>query len=272
MTEAEALHRAWLIYAAGFFVLGLTAVQLWSGKSLTNGPRLVSRVKDPTSYWLNVVLTGLVSIVFFGMTLSKIITSDGGTVAVGVAILAFIGAGVQAKASIIANIHERAEYNKPMKFSSATTTNTDVSISVRGWLRPELDHILTDFLNGYDLRAALVVNVNAVSNDVLVITFPQGIASDKLIFLVNYIQYPKHFNLEKRKIGVVGRVLLTAAFGIPDPTFTGQRATIYIPADDTEYDLVYAKVESKGVYKIQFTDMDWKPVHDARVPTTIEGL
>jgi len=148
--------------------------------------------------------------------------------------------------------------------------NNTTVVLVRGWNRTELEKILGDFLPGYELPAS-TVKIAEKPNDILAITFPNDINPDFLCYLVNYIQYPKDFELEGRSIGVLGRVVLTAAFGIPDPSFVGKQAELYVPAYDDQYDLVYAKVDSRP-YIVSFTNLIWKPTDDARTPSEIAGL
>ena len=90
--------------------------------------------------------------------------------------------------------------------------------------------------------------------------------------MVNYVRYPKKFDLSHRSIGVLGRVVLTAAFGVPDSALIGNRAVIYVPSNDTEYDLVYARVESGRTYTIPFTSLIWEATGAARMPAEVSGL
>ena len=57
MTHAETIHRVWTLF--GLFVLffGLTVLQLWSGKSILKGPKIISRKKEPFMFWFNVAVT-----------------------------------------------------------------------------------------------------------------------------------------------------------------------------------------------------------------------
>jgi len=150
--------------------------------------------------------------------------------------------------------------------------NNQTSVSVRGWSQSELDKILAYFLGAYELSGKMSVKVTAKSDGVLTIAFPDDIPPTILLFLVNYLKYPKDFDLTQRSIGVLGRVALTSAFDLPDPKLLGQRADIYVPADDDQYDLVYAKTETGAVYKIPFTNLRWKSVDTARTPTANAGL
>ena len=150
--------------------------------------------------------------------------------------------------------------------------NNQTSVSVRGWSQSELDKILTYFLGSYELTGKMSVKVTGKSDGVLTIAFPDDIPPTILLYLVNYLRYPKDFDLTNRSIGVLGRVALTPVFSLPDPKLVGQRADIYVPADDDQYDLVYAKTETGTVYKIPFTNLIWKSVDTARTPRENAGL
>lgn len=130
---------------------------------------------------------------------------------------------------------------------------------------------MTDFSGQYDLSRAAIV-VEAGPANVLTVTFPNDIEPKLLFFLVNYIQYPNGFDLGRRTIGAMAHVILTPAFGVPDLELIGKRATMYVPADDTEYDLIYARTESGDAYQISFTNLIWERVADARVPVAGRGL
>jgi hypothetical protein len=146
------------------------------------------------------------------------------------------------------------------------------TLSVRGWTRGELDQMLGDFRKGYDLPDTSDWTVEAKSGDIFTVAFPQDIQPKFFLFLVNYVRYPKNFDLANRLIGVLGRVVLTAAYGVPDPALIGKQAEIYVPADDDQYDEVYARVDHGAAYRISFTNLIWQPVREARAPAEIVGL
>ncbi len=160
------------------------------------------------------------------------------------------------------------------KMSSAFVPdpNNRTSVTVRGWKRQELDKMLSYLRETYEVPMSTPWVVTARSDDVFVITFPNDIFPQLLYFVVNYLQYPKEFDLKNRTIGVVGRIVLTTACGIPDDSLAGINAEIYIPANDTDYDLVYLRTEGGKIYEISFTDLIWRPEPEARLPQSIEGL
>jgi hypothetical protein len=158
------------------------------------------------------------------------------------------------------------------RMTQAFVPNPDntTSVSVRGWSRSDLERILTDFREGYELRIAMPVAEEA--DGALVIRFPDDIEPTKLYFLVNYICYPKDFDMEGRHVVVAGHAVLNKAFGIPDPALAGRRAVIYVPTGDTDYDLVYVRPESGKAYRVSFTNLIWKAAAEARQPSGIGDL
>ena len=149
--------------------------------------------------------------------------------------------------------------------------NNGIRLSVRGWNRSELDKILLDFSKQYGLPPA-ATKVTTQSDKVLVITFPNDIEPKLLLFLVNYVQYPRDFDLKQRAIAAVAHAALTPAFGLPDSALAGKRAAIYVPANDTDYDLVYVRIEPGSAYRISFTNLIWKAVADPRMPAGVQDL
>lgn len=150
--------------------------------------------------------------------------------------------------------------------------NNKIVLSVRGWSKTELEKILGDFLRSYQLPVSPTISIKVISSDNFSIAFPRDIEPSTLFFLVNYLAYPRDFDLTHRSIGILCHVVITPAFGAPNAALIGQQAEIYVPAHDTEYDLVFAQTEAGKAYKIPFTTLIWEPVNDPRVPETIKGL
>lgn len=150
--------------------------------------------------------------------------------------------------------------------------NNRISLVVRGWNRADLDRILSDFLQLYDLPKPFARNIFERPDGALAVTFPDDIRPEFLFYLVNYVKYPKNFDLTNRSIAVLCHVVLTPAFGAPDAALVGQRAIIYVLAQDTDYDLVYARLETGAAYKISFTNLIWESVADPRMPRDFGGL
>ncbi len=150
--------------------------------------------------------------------------------------------------------------------------NNRTSVTVRGWKRPELEKMLSYLREAYEVPASSPWVLTARSDDVFVISFPNDIFPRLLYFLVNYLQYPKEFDVKGRSIGVLGRIVLTTACGIPEDRLAGKSAEVYVPANDTDFDRVYLRTDDGEAYVIPFTDLIWKHAQEARRPQTIEGL
>jgi hypothetical protein len=149
--------------------------------------------------------------------------------------------------------------------------NNHTTVSIRGWSRLELNKILSDFRNVYQIPPENLA-IWTEPDGILTIHFPNDIPPQQLLFLVNYVQYPKGFDLTHRTIGVLAHVELTDAFGIPEARLDGKRASIYVPSADSEHDLVYAAVQSGATYAIPFTNFVWRETSGARLPAAVAGL
>lgn len=193
----------------------------------------------------------------------------------GIVAFVVIGAGILALLAIARfnqSSSKAAAQDRTMASAFLPNPANDTSVSVRGWSQSDLLQILCDFRGLYDLSKHSDWTITETSHGDLTVAFPSDIQPKLLLFLVNYIQYPKNFDLTHRSIGVVGRVTLTAAFGVPELSLIGKRAIVYVPADDAEYDLVYARVDSRKVYQIPFATLIWVPVNNARIPISVSGL
>jgi hypothetical protein len=73
MTEAEAIHRGWVVFWIGWAFLVLTGVQIWTGKTVAKGGRTILRKKEPKSFWFGVFLTSAIWLWCWGLGLSRIL-------------------------------------------------------------------------------------------------------------------------------------------------------------------------------------------------------
>lgn len=145
------------------------------------------------------------------------------------------------------------------------------SIAVRGWSADELGTIVTEFSGMYDLEPA-AVRIGTWRNDAFILLIPAELAADQFLFLVNYLCYPRVFSAAGRSMGVLGRGVVAPAAKVEDPSTAGQRAEFYVPANDTDFDVVYATIPSGVTFRIPFTNMKWHRVEDARRPASLKGL
>lgn len=150
---------------------------------------------------------------------------------------------------------------------------SDKKVLVRGWKNEELRQILDDFKAMYRDRLAddFRMKVQRMPEDLFCVTFPSDISATLFAWLVNYLRYPKDFDLRTRAIVVLGRTTISAEFEPPEKKLIGQRAAFYVPADDQEYDLVFVKV---GVvtYELSFARGEWTVVANDRMPAGLDKL
>jgi len=190
-------------------------------------------------------------------------------IAIGIAAALVIAALAYLRFS--ASMRPGVEQDERMTAAFAPDPNNNIVVVVRGWNKSELDRIVSDCLSAYELPES-TSRISARTDGAYDIVFPKDIQPKLFFFLVNYIAYPKGFALAGRTIGVVGHAKITAAFGPPDATMIGKSVDIYLPANDFEYDLVYARLDNGEVYQISFTDLIWQRMDDPRMPSTIIGL
>src|ERR1700722_18799363 len=128
----------------------------------------------------------------------------------------------------------------------------------KGWTRSEVSKILADFQAAYGARLGpqFSFTITRVSDDEFHIHFPAGISPPYLAYLVNYVQYPKGVQPSSRSIAVLARVTLSPQYPVPNSSYVGKRARIYVPSDDHEFDLVYIAVDSE-VFQQSFTNDKW---------------
>ena len=144
-------------------------------------------------------------------------------------------------------------------------------VVVRGWTNEELSGILTDFADASDndLGPNFDYEVQPHDNGSIHVTFPHDIPALQFSFLINYVQYPKNYDLKGRSISVVGKALITPDFHPPSNSMVGQKAIFYIPSNDQKYDLVYVRVGDE-TFENSFAASRWKRVTDSRIPPDVE--
>jgi len=144
-------------------------------------------------------------------------------------------------------------------------------VVVRGWTNEELPGILTDFADIYDrdLGPHFDYEVHGRDNGSIRITFPHDIPAQQFSFLINYLQYPKNYDLKGRSVSVVGKAIISSKFKPPSKGLISQTATFYIPSNDQKYDLVYVRVGDE-TFENSFAARRWKRVTDSRIPPDVE--
>jgi hypothetical protein len=144
-------------------------------------------------------------------------------------------------------------------------------VIVSGWSNDELSGILTDFADVYDDRFGSHFDYEIHPHDqgVIRIIFPHDIPAQLFAFFINYLQYPKDYDLKTHSISVVGKALLTPDFHPPSKSLIGQQAVFYIPSNDQDFDVVYVRV-GDDTYEASFAARRWKKVDDSRIPPGLE--
>ena len=146
-------------------------------------------------------------------------------------------------------------------------------VVVRGWTNEELSGILTDFadMSDGDLETLITRSMHATMavSASLFLVLPHDIRILQFSFLVNYLQYPKNYDLKARSISVIGKATLTPDFHLPEKNLIGQKAVFYIPSNDQDYDLTYVRVGDE-TFKNSFAARHWTKVEDSRIPHGVE--
>jgi hypothetical protein len=143
----------------------------------------------------------------------------------------------------------------------------------RGWNESELKQIIGDFEQVYRDRLPPKFSAEIHNDDggFLRVTFPADIEPRFFCWLINYVQYPKSYDLHSRRILVAGKATVTLDFLPSDESRIGKRIMFYIPANDKQYDVVFAQVDGRS-YEYPFGSEIWRHVEDPRLPVGISDL
>ena len=159
------------------------------------------------------------------------------------------------------------------KQPTAPIAMSDKELLVRGWSDTELRQILADFqrLSGNRLPSSFSTEIHTGDGAVLRVTFPADIPSVDFCFLVNYVQYPKGFDLNSRPILIAGRATITSDFLRSDQSLVGKRILVYVPSEDKRYDEVFAQAEGQS-YEFPFTRTGFIRAQEPRLPVGVSDL
>jgi hypothetical protein len=144
-------------------------------------------------------------------------------------------------------------------------------VIVSGWTSEELSGILIDFADmnygrlGHNFDYAVCPDDKGSTR----VTFPHDIPATQFSFLVNYLQYPKNYDLKTHSISVVGKSPITPDFHSVGKNLVGQNAIFYVPSNDKDFDLVYVRVGDE-TFENSFASRRWKRVADSRIPTGVK--
>ena len=151
--------------------------------------------------------------------------------------------------------------------------DNDKVILVKGWKEDELQRILDDFIAADTSGvASYKIAVEKRDEDLHSLTFPEDIHAAVFGFLVNYLAYPTNFALAGRSIIVAGKTRLNSDFqGIPE-SLVGNKAIIYLPENDQDYDVIYLQAETGDTFANSFSEGVWREVRDARLSSEVKML
>lgn len=160
---------------------------------------------------------------------------------------------------VLRNLPERSA---PVgQVTGAPIQASDVMLLVAGWSDAELQTILADFGSMYALPDDTFRTISA-GGERFQIDTTGPIGSDVLLYLVNYLHYPKDLNLQGRQLAAVAVLDRSEDIGGP-ADLAGRRAEIYVPADDSEFDEVFVRIDSKH-FRVSFNRLEWRPVDGGR--------
>lgn len=184
-----------------------------------------------------------------------------------------LGALVVAAVLLTVITGRRAQQPAAARPSFVPDPHNDKVLLTRGWTTQELNKIIDDFvaLYGTQVPADFATEVHADPTGALRAVFPHDVPGDLFIFLVNYVRYPRGIDLKGRAVYVAGRATLTSGFGAPHDAL-GQKAILYVPTNDTDYDVVYVRTVTGMVYEDSFASDTWKRVDNPRLPPEVETL
>jgi hypothetical protein len=157
-----------------------------------------------------------------------------------------------------------------MPFQPKNTLDSirDKELTVRGWKEPELKKIISNFEQAYQDRLAptFSAEIRAGGGGDLQIKFTAEIEPRLFFWLINYVQYPKDFDLQSRTILVQGNATINSDFLPSGKSLIGKPITFYVPTEDDQYDIVFAQVDGKS-YEFPFSSERWSRVQEARLPS-----
>jgi hypothetical protein len=148
----------------------------------------------------------------------------------------------------------------------------DKAILIQGWNEDELGEILSDFVE-QDLSAfvAFRIEIQQRFENSFALTFPEDIHPDEFVSLINYLGYPIGFDLAGRSIIVAGQTTLNSDFdGLPK-SVEGEKALLYLPEGDDEYQLIYLQTESGVTLAKSLNEGVWRRVKDARLSSAVRS-
>ena len=150
---------------------------------------------------------------------------------------------------------------------------SDKTILVRGWSDTEFRQILGVFQQMYRDRLPenFIAEVHNGDAGSFRVTFPADIEPRFFCWIINYIQYPKDFDLKSRTILVAGSAAMSSDLLPSEQSLLGKSILFYVPANDENNDGVLAPVDSPGS-KNPHESERWRLVQEPRIPDGASDL
>lgn len=123
-------------------------------------------------------------------------------------------------------------------------------IIVRGGSFADVIKALKQWVKKYnrDLNGDVLLKVYKKATGYHIIQVDGELDNSLFNYLVNYIQYPEDIIY---KVKAIGFTTATDSF-LYESELIGKRIQVYIPENDTEYDVVYIASDDRNVYKVDF--------------------
>jgi hypothetical protein len=168
----------------------------------------------------------------------------------------------------------QADPESPTIPSFTPNPENDKVIMVKGWDEVEIRKIIQDFIeqNKDVPYPAYTIEPRKQEEDLHRLTFPQDIHPQLFTYLINLLVYPFDLDFKSRSIIVVGKTTLNSEFEGADSSLLGQKAILYVPENDEDYDVVYMQTESGINLADSFGETQWRKVNEARLPSQVKSL
>jgi|WetSurMetagenome_2_1015567.scaffolds.fasta_scaffold789759_1 hypothetical protein len=152
--------------------------------------------------------------------------------------------------------------------------HNDKQMMISGWTECEIREIVAEFTkeDGDVNLPAFDIELQEVGPRKFRLTFPKDIHPSRFPELINYVAYPTEMNLVGRSIHVGGKATITEGFKGINRTRWGEKAILYIPADDRTNDEVYLQLKGGASFVYSLRSCVWKKVKHARLSAETRTL
>src|SRR6266404_5959065 len=209
----------------------------------------------------------IISMILAALSLLEFIPSDMEVFLIPVAVIVL--------PLVLVLIAKPVKAENPQTESSAFTPdpNNDKAILIEGWNEEELSKILDDFVDeDFSAFAAFHIELHRRRENSFALTFPADVHPVEFLSLINCLARPVNFDPAGRSIIVAGKTTLNSDFdGLPK-SIAGEKALLYLPENDEDYDVVFLRTESGVTLTKSFNQGVWRKVKDPRLSSAIRSL